>query len=53
MHLSALLQFAVSTDCEVSICFHGIMLHGLKYLPNMHYAGITLQPIMLACLTQA
>ena len=39
MHLSAMLQFAVSTDWSVawgvSIYFHEIMLHSLKYPPSM------------------
>ena len=39
MHLSALLQSAVSTDCSIreyqSTYFHGIKPHSLKYPPNM------------------
>ena len=50
MHLSA--QFAASIHWllywRVSIYFHGIKLHSLKYPPNMlALRGMALQPIML------
>ena len=43
MQLSALLQFAVSTDCsftEYQSIFYEIKFHSLKYPPN--YASIML-----------
>ena len=35
MHLSALLQFSVSTDCSIREYQSIFKFNGLKYLPNM------------------